>query len=98
MLFRSQNFATLTTGAGITNLNVALGTGNSTINANARTNLAKSQTLAALNIGDSGVVVLGAPLPGFSESGGGLPAPRFCSPGLRFHFAGADGSDSYHLS
>ena len=55
-----QNYATLSTGAGITNLQVALGTGSSTINANARTNLSTSQTLAALNIGEGGVVVLTA--------------------------------------
>ena len=56
----AQNYATLSTGAGITNLQVALGTGNSTLNANARTNLSTSQTLAALNIGAGGVVVLTA--------------------------------------
>ena len=65
-----QNFATLNADAGTTNLPVALGTGGSTINANARTNITTSQTLAALNIGASGVVVL-------SASG---PAPLFKDP------------------
>ena len=67
-----QNYATLTTGGGITNLRVALGTGNSTINANARVNITTSQTLEALNIGADGVVTLSASLPaapavGFDE-------------------------------
>ena len=69
-----QNYATLTTGGGITNLTTALGTGTSTLNANARTNLTTSQTLAALNIGESGIVTLTAqaPAPAFdTESPGG---------------------------
>ena len=72
-----QNYATLTTGGGITNLTVALGTSSSTINANARTNFTTSQTLAALNIGEGGVVVLGAI----------APAPLFQEPDEKFAFS-----------
>src|SRR4030095_15927287 len=55
-----QTYDTLTTEAGRTDLGTALGTGTSTINANATTNLGVSQTLSALNIGAGGVVTLGA--------------------------------------
>ena len=54
------DFATLTTEAGRTDLASTLGTGTSTIDAGAETNLATSQTLAALIIRDGGVVRLGA--------------------------------------
>ena len=63
----SQNYATLTANGGTTNLEVPLGTGTSTLNANATTNVAMSQTLAALNIGADGVVVLGTAGPAFGE-------------------------------
>ncbi len=55
----TQGEATLTTTDGITNVNTAVGTGTSTINANATTNIGASQTLAALNIGAGAVVTLG---------------------------------------
>ena len=80
-LIGSQNYATLNTGAGITNLQVALGTGNSTINANARTNLSTSQTLAALNIGAGGVVVLSAS--GAAPEPSGFPDDDLASGFLR---------------
>ncbi len=54
-----QTYTTLTTSAGTTNLNVALGTGTSTVNADATTNFGVSQTLAALNVGAGAVA--GAP-------------------------------------
>ena len=75
-----QTYDTLTTEAGRTDLGSALGTGTSTINANAETNLGVSQTLSALNIGAGGVVTLGplppAPLDEAEEiAGGNDPSP-----------------------
>jgi hypothetical protein len=71
----AQTYDTLTTETGRTDLGSALGTGTSTINANAATNLGVSQTLAALNIGAGGIVTLGAlplaPLPDGEQSGVG---------------------------
>jgi len=58
----------LTTSAGTTNLDAALGTGTSTLNANATTNISVSQKLGALNIGTVTVVALG---------GGPVAAPGF---------------------
>ena len=58
-----QTYDTLTTEAGRTDLASTLGTGASTINANAETNIGVSQTLAVLNIGDGAVVTLSNPLP-----------------------------------
>ena len=46
----AQDYATLTTNGGTTNLEVVLGTGSPTLNANAATNITVSQTLAALNM------------------------------------------------
>ena len=57
------NFPTLTASQGVTNLNSALGTGTSTINANATVNINASQTLAALNIADGVEVTFGDGLP-----------------------------------
>ena len=62
----TQAYATLTTNGGTTNLDDILGTGASTLNANATTNISVSQTLAALNIGAGAVVTL--------ESGPGAAA------------------------
>ncbi|HZJ13860.1 MAG TPA: hypothetical protein VFD27_02365 [Chthoniobacteraceae bacterium] len=59
----TQDYATLTASAGVTNLQVPLGNGTSTIHANARMNITTSQTLAALNIGPTGVVALGTSSP-----------------------------------
>jgi autotransporter-associated beta strand protein len=56
----TQNYAALNANAGVTNLNSALGTGNSTINAAATVNINASQNLAALNIGAGSVVTFGA--------------------------------------
>jgi hypothetical protein len=57
------SYSTLMTNAGTTDLEVPLGTGASTVNANAATNFGTSQTLAALNIGTGGVVTISASLP-----------------------------------
>ncbi len=56
----AQGYATLNANGGVINLDSPLGTGNSTVNASAVVNFSTSQTLAALNIGDSAVVTLGA--------------------------------------
>lgn len=63
------NFPTLNGDAGTTILKSVLGTGTSTINANADVKIGVSQTLAALNIGPGGVVTLDSALPS--------PAPEF---------------------
>jgi hypothetical protein len=55
----AQTYDTLTTTDGRTDLASALGAGNSTINANAETNISVSQTLAALNIGGGAVAGFG---------------------------------------
>ena len=59
----AQTYSTLTTGAGLTNVNSAVGTGSSTINATATTHINASQTLAALNIADGVEVTFGDGLP-----------------------------------
>ena len=59
----TQNYATLTATAGVTNLQMPLGSGTSTIHANATVNTTTSQTLAALNIGPTGVVALTTSIP-----------------------------------
>jgi hypothetical protein len=52
------------TGAGTLDILGTIGTGSITLNANAgETNIAESQTLAALNIADGATVILGAPGP-----------------------------------
>ena len=58
----------LTTTEGITDLHSVLGTGTSTIIANANTNIYTNQTLASLSIGDGATVTLISPPP---------PAPAF---------------------
>ena len=58
-----QNYTTLNTNAGTTNIGSALGTGSSILNANARTNIGVGQTLDALNIGEGAVVVIGETSP-----------------------------------
>ena len=55
----TQTYATLNANAGVTNVNSALGTGSSTLNANAKVNINFSQTLAALNIADGVEVTFG---------------------------------------
>ena len=72
VLAGTQTYATLNTSAGRTDIASALGTGTSTINASAETNISVDQTLAALNIAGGAVVTFGAPLPqapaAFAES------------------------------
>ena len=73
----TQTYSALTTSGGTTNINSALGTGSSTITANAATNIYASQTLAALTIGNGVEVTFGDGLP-FApepEKGGGFSAP-----------------------
>ncbi len=55
----AQTYSTLQTASGVTNLDGALGTGTSTLDANATTNISVSQTLAALNIGAGATVTFG---------------------------------------
>lgn len=52
-------YATLNTEDGRTDLANVLGTGTSTINANAETNISVDQTLGDLNIGPGAVVTIG---------------------------------------
>ena len=54
-----QDYATLITNSGITNIDSAQSTGALAVEANATTNFGTSQTLAALVIGDGAVVTLG---------------------------------------
>ena len=56
-----QTYATLIADGGTTTLQTTLGTGTSTITANAAVNLEADQTLESLTIGDGGVVTLVAP-------------------------------------
>ena len=63
VLAGTQTYATLDTEAGRTDIASALGTGTSSIIANAETNISVDQTLASLTIGNGAVVSLGAPLP-----------------------------------
>ena len=68
------NIPTVNVNDGTFDLHVALGTGASTINANDVVNLGVSQTLAALNIGEGGIVNLGSlPPPAPSLAVGGEP-------------------------
>lgn len=55
------NFPTLTTNGGLTIVKSALGTGGTTVNANATTKFTTSQTLLALNIADGVEVTFGGP-------------------------------------
>jgi autotransporter-associated beta strand protein len=73
----TQTYDTLNTQAGRTDIASAVGTGNSTINANAETNISASQTLTSLTIGNGAVVALTATLPPAPEvaAGAGANAP-----------------------
>ena len=66
ILAGTQNYDTLNADGGVTDLNSALGTGASTLNANARVNINASQTLAALNIAAGVEVTFGDGLPSFA--------------------------------
>ena len=73
------DFPTLTANQGVTNLNSTLGTGSSTINANATMFINASQTLAALNIGAGAEVTFGDGLPfvgGADKFGGSAAVPE----------------------
>ena len=63
VLAGTQTYATLDTEGGRTDIASALGTGLSSIIANAETNIGVDLTLASLTIGDGAVVTFGAPLP-----------------------------------
>ena len=63
-----QSYTTLNANGGITHVDSVLGTGSATVNASAELDFSVSQTLAALTIGDGGVVILG--------SGSGAAAAR----------------------
>ena len=74
-LLGAQPYATLNTEGGRTDLANVLGTGSSTINASAETNISVNQTLEALNIGDDAIVSIGdlpppAPAPDWAASPG----------------------------
>lgn len=56
----AQNYSTLTTSEGITNVSGAFTNGTATVNANATTNFTVSQTLGALNIGASSLAQFGS--------------------------------------
>ena len=64
-----QTYSSLTTTAGVTNIYTALGTGTSTIAANATLNIYANQTLASLTIADGIEVTFGDGLP-FGDEGG----------------------------
>ncbi len=85
----AQTYATLNANGGVTNVNSALGTGTSTINANAAVNINTSQTLAALTIADGVEVTFGNGLPfdggpdkGAAFGGGTAAVPEPGSAGL----------------
>ena len=59
----AQTYDTLNANEGVTNVNSALGTGTSTLNASATVHINASQTLAALNIADGVEVTFGDGLP-----------------------------------
>ncbi len=69
------SMTTLTASAGTLNVSSPVGTGASTINANATTNIDASQTLAALNIGTVPVVALGTGPEGASLGSAVVPEP-----------------------
>jgi hypothetical protein len=70
----TQTYDTLDTEGGRTDIASALGTGNSTIIANAETNISASQTLTSLTIGNGAVVTLTATLPPAPEVAAGVGA------------------------
>lgn len=85
ILSGTQTYATLTTNGGTTNVDIAIGTGSSTVNANATTNFHVSQTLASLSIGDGAEVTFGDGLPFAGEPeklGGSASVPEPGSLGL----------------
>ena len=60
----AQNYASFTNDAGRTDVSKAIGTGTSTVTANAGVvNFGDSQTLSSLTIGDGATVSIGSPLP-----------------------------------
>ena len=76
----AQNYTTLATNEGVTNVSGAFTGGTATVNANATTNFTVSQTLAALNIGTVPLAGLGA-APAFT-GGGSAVVPEPGSMGL----------------
>ena len=88
----TQTYASLTTNGGpasVTNVNTALGTGTSTVTANARINFHASQTLASLTIANGVEVTFGDGLPfagegdkGVAFDGGTAAVPEPGSAGL----------------
>ncbi len=70
----TQAYGTLDTEGGRTDLASALGTGTSSIIANAETNISVSQTLVSLTIGPGAVVTVGFPLPAGAPPEAGLDA------------------------
>ena len=77
----TQTYSGLTTTAGTTNVYTALGTGTSTLTANATTKIYASQTLASLTIGAGATVTFGNGLPfapepaKFGAASGVVPEP-----------------------
>ena len=85
ILSGTQTYVTLLTNGGTTNVDSAIGTGSSTVVANATTNFHVSQTLASLSIGDGVEVTFGDGLPLVDESekiGGSASVPEPGSFGL----------------
>ena len=80
-----QDYFSLTTSGGTTNVKSAIGTGFSIVNANAAINFGADQTLEELNIGDGAVVALDAALPSpalaFAVGSAGQPVPARPAPG-----------------
>ncbi len=75
-----QNYDTLTTNAGTTNVNGAFTSGTATVNADATTNFGVSQTLFALNIGTGAVVAMNQ-TPAFADFGAAAGASAVPEPG-----------------
>ena len=66
----AQNYASLTNDAGRTDVSKGIGTGTSSVMANAgEVNFGASQTLASLAVGNGAVVSIGSPLPPAPEGG-----------------------------
>ena len=86
ILSGTQTYATLTTSEGTTEVNSAIGTGSSTVIANATTNFHVSQTLASLTIGDDTEVTFGDGLSfvGEEKFGGSAAVPEPGSASLLF--------------
>jgi autotransporter-associated beta strand protein len=80
----TQTYSILTTsGSSITTIKSALGTGTSTLNANATTNIETSQVLAGLNIGPGAVVTFEDEpvIASFASGAGPLPLSAVPEPG-----------------